>query len=82
MNTLKQLVTSSADQESISLFIKSLATFALLFGFDQTVVTEGSGYLTNLIVGVGMIASAGTGMWGLIRKVKLGQWSAPAYSKD
>lgn len=79
MNTLTRLITSSKDPESVSLFISSIATFAVLFGLDNTVITEGSGYLTNLIVGFAMAASAGTSIWGLIRKVKLGRWNAPTY---
>ena len=75
MNTFKKLIASSANPENVSLFIKSLATFAVLFGLDSTVVNEGGGYLTNLIVGVGMIVSAGTGLWGLGRKIKLGRWN-------
>lgn len=72
---------SSADPESVSMFVKSLAAFAVLFGLDSVVVNEAGGYLTNLIFAGGMIISAGTGLWGLIRKVKLGKWSAPQYPK-
>ena len=81
MNTIKSLVMSSADPESVSLFVKSVATFVVLFGLDASVVNEGGGYLTNLIVAIGMAVSSVTGLWGLIRKVKLGQWSAPQYPK-
>jgi len=73
---IKSLLTSSADPETISLFVKSLCTFAVLFGLDSTVVNEGGGYLMNLLVGIGMVVSAGTGLWGLGRKIKLGRWSA------
>ena len=76
-NFISWLVTSSSDPESVSLFVKSLATLAVLFGFDSMVINEVVGYLNNLIVGVGMIAAAVTGLLGLGRKVKLGQWSAP-----
>ena len=76
METLKRIVMSSSDPESVSLFVKSLVAFAVLFGLDSTVVNEGGGYLTNLIVGFGMIVSAGTGLWGLGRKMKFGRWSA------
>jgi len=79
---IKQLLTSSASPENISLFVKSLATFAVLFGLDSTIVNEGGGYLTNLLVGIGMVVSAGTGLWGLGRKVRFGRWSAPKYNND
>lgn len=79
---IKQLMMSSADPESVSLFVKSLISFALLFGLDSTVVNEAGGFVINLIVGIGMVVSAGTGLWGLGRKVKLGRWSAPKYSDD
>ena len=72
---LKSLITSSANPENISLFIKSLATFAILFGIDNTVVDEASGYLTTILVNGAMIITAGTGLWGLIRKFKFGRWS-------
>jgi len=72
----KSIITSSTDPNTISLFVKSLATFAILFGIDNTVVNEASGQLTNLLLGTGMVFTALTGLYGLIRKVKFGQWSA------
>ena len=73
---IKSLITSSADPEKISLTVKSLLTLAVLFGLDSTIVNEAGGYITNLIVGVAMVISAGTGLWGIGRKIKLGKWSA------
>jgi len=74
---IPSIFRSASDPESVSLFVKSLITFAVLFGFDSAVVNEAGGYLTNLILAVGMIVSAVTGLVGLFRKVKLGRWSAP-----
>lgn len=85
METLKKIVLSSANPENVSLFIKSLVTFAVLFGFDAVVVSESGEYLTNLLVGVGMILTSITGLFGLARKIKLGKWSASpsdGYSND
>ena len=75
-------IMSSASPENVSLTVKSLVTLAILFGLDSVVIEEGGGYLTNLLVGIGMVVSAGTGLWGLVRKVKLGRWSAPKYNSD
>ena len=82
MNTLKQLVTSSADPESISLLIKSAATFLILFGADATVVTQISNDSMSLVMKVLEVIALGYAVWGGARKVKLGRWSAPVYSKD
>lgn len=82
---IPQWLRSSADPESVSLFVKSLATFAILFGVDHTVVDQAGGQLTNLIVGVGMAASAVTALWGIVRKIRYGRWSARAsdtFSRD
>lgn len=82
MNTLKQLITSSTSPESVSLTVKSLVTLAVLFGFDSAVVNDAGGYLTNLLVAIGMIVSALTGLYGIGRKIKLGRWSASNYTAD
>ena len=74
--TIQWFITSSADPENVSLFIKSLATFAILFGIDTTIVNDAGGYIGNFIVGLGMIASALSGLWGIGRKIQLGKWSA------
>jgi hypothetical protein len=76
------LLTSSQNPENYSLFIKSAAALAVLFGLDSVVVQEAGGQITNIIIAVGMFASSVSGMYGLYRKMQLGRWSAPAYSED
>lgn len=73
---MEKLLMSSKDPAKISMFIKSLAVFAVLFGVDQTVVDALQVELFNLVTAVGMLIAAGTGVWGLVRKVQLGRWSA------
>lgn len=73
---LSWLVTSSQSPENYSLFIKSLVTLAVLFGFDQAIVGDAGNQITNLLVAVGMIISSATGLVGLARKLYLGRWSA------
>ena len=73
---MEKLLISSKDPAKISMFIKSLAVFAVLFGVDQTVVDALQVELFNLVTAVGMLIAAGTGVWGLVRKVQLGRWSA------
>jgi hypothetical protein len=69
-------LTSSADRENYSLFIKSAAALVVLFGVDSAVVNDAGNQIANVIVAVGMLISAITALVGLVRKVKLGQWSA------
>lgn len=76
MNNIPAIIRSASDPESVSMFVKSLVSLLLLAGLDQAVVNEGGGYLTNLIVGLGMLASSATGLYGLFRKAKLGRWNA------
>ena len=73
---IQAFITSSTNPEKVSLFIKSLATFLVLFGFDSAVVNEGGGQLTNFLVGVGMVVSAVTSLYGLTRKAYMGRWHA------
>ena len=75
-------LTSSAHPENYSLFFKSAAALAVLFGFDSIIVNEAGGEISNAVVGIGMIISSVTGLIGLYRKAKLGRWSAPSYSQD
>lgn len=79
---IPSLIRSSTDPESVSLFVKSIVALAILFGVDTTIVNEAGGFLSNLIVGIGMVATAITGIWGLFRKMNLGRWSAPSYRED
>lgn len=74
--TIDWFITSSKNPENVSLFVKSLATVAILFGLDSTVVNDGGGYIGNLVIGLGMVAASLTGLWGLGRKITLGRWSA------
>lgn len=67
---------SSANPENVSLFIKSVVALAVLFGFDQAVINSVQSELANLCVGIGMVVSSVTALYGLYRKVKLGRWSA------
>ncbi|MBT9167846.1 MAG: hypothetical protein DDT19_01189 [Syntrophomonadaceae bacterium] len=74
--TLKWFVTSSTNPEKISLTIKGIVAFAILVGLDEAVVNEFGNNLANFILGLGILASAGLGIWGAIRKIVIGRWSA------
>lgn len=76
MNIINWFITSSSDNERLSLTIKSIATIAVLFGVDSVITNEGSGYIVTIITSVGTLISAVTGLYGLGRKVYLGRWSA------
>ena len=76
MEIIKWLITSSADPEKVSLFIKSLATLAVLFGLNEAVVSQIGSEIANIVVGVGMVVSSGTVLWALGRKIRFGRWSA------
>ena len=52
-------VMSSKNPEKVGLTVKSLLAFGLLFGIDSSVADEGAGHIVNLIVALGMLASAG-----------------------
>lgn len=81
MEKIKALFISSADPEKISLFIKSIAAFAVLFGVDQTVVDQIGSSIADIITAGGMLLTALTALYGLFRKFKLGRWSATSYSQ-
>lgn len=76
MDFINWLIASSEDPNKVSLFIKSLVTFAVLFGVDATFADTAAGYLISIISATGMGIAAVMGIWGLFRKVKNGQWSA------
>ena len=76
MNTIQWFIRSSADPASLSLTIKSLATIAVLFGLDSVIVDEGAGHIVTIISSIGTLISAGVAIAGLVRKIKLGRWSA------
>lgn len=63
-------VKSSIDPSKLSLTLKSLTVFAVLFGIDGTIADEGAGHIVNLVVALGMLASAGSGAYGFVRKFK------------
>lgn len=75
-NFIDWFITSSEDPTKVSLFIKSLASFAILFGLDSTVVSQAGNAVVSLITSLGVVVSAIAALWGLIRKFKNGQWSA------
>lgn len=77
INIFDWFVTSSQNPENISLFLKSAATFAVLFGVDSTIVANLQSSIPSLVVGLGMVISAVTAIYGLIRKLQFGRWSAP-----
>jgi hypothetical protein len=76
MEFLNKLTTSSTDSAKISLFLKSIGAFAVILGVDSTLIDAINVQALNFITGIGMIVSAGTALYGLLRKVKLGRWSA------
>ena len=82
MDTIKSLITSSANPENVSLFVKSLGTLLVLWGLDATVVSQAGNQIVSIVTAIGMLISAGTGLWGLLRKYQLGRWNAVPYSKD
>lgn len=82
METIKQFFTSSDSPEKVSLTIKSIAAFAVIFGFDATVVNDAGNEAANIVTAIGMLIASGSALYGMFRKAKLGRWSAPNYSKD
>lgn len=73
---LNSLIASSTDPKKVSLTIKSIAAFVVLFGLDSVIVNQAADQLTNLIAGIGMTISAASALYGLARKAYLGRWSA------
>lgn len=63
-------VMSSQDRNKLSLTIKSLATFLVLFGVDSAVIDEGVNQIVSLTVAVGMLMSAGMSAYGFVRKFR------------
>ena len=68
---------SSANPKNISLLVRSLATFAVLFGADATVVTQIDNDLVSLIAKVLEVVALGYAVWGGGRKIILGRWTHP-----
>lgn len=76
METIKTFFTSSTSPEKVSLTIKSLAAFLVIFGFDNAVLSDVGNQAATFVAGVGMVISALTTLYGLSRKVYIGRWSA------
>lgn len=76
MNVINYLLTSSEDPAKISLFIKSVAALAVLFGLDSTVVSAAQNDIATIVTNGAMVISALVALYGLARKIKNGQWSA------
>lgn len=81
METIKQFLTSSDSPEKVSLTIKSLAAFLILFGFDNAVLNDFGSNAASLVAGLGMVISSATALYGLFRKARLGRWSAPVVTR-
>lgn len=64
-------VVSSQNPQKLSLTLKSLAAFAVLFGVDSAIVDEGIGHFVNLIASLGMLATTITAIYGFVRKFKV-----------
>lgn len=64
-------IMSSKDPEKLGLTIKGIAMLAVVFGVDQSVVTEGSDALTHVIVALGVVASSLISLYGFCRKIYL-----------
>lgn len=75
-------LTSSANPENISLLVKGLATLLILIGADAAVVSQLQSDLLSLIVKAVEVAALVASVWGGMRKVQLGRWSAPKYSHE
>lgn len=77
MEIFNWLITSSANPENVSLFIKSAVVLGALFGLDSTVISQAGNEVVHLIALLGMVVSSVTALVGLIRKLQLGRWSHP-----
>ena len=76
MNILKKvwdwLVYSSSNPEKISLTLKGLVPFAVLFGFVDSGALEAiNNAVVNLLVQAGSFVTAGATLYGAVRKVYL-----------
>lgn len=65
---LNWFILSSKDPSKLSLTIKSISVLALLLGIDKMVIDEGEDTFIALIVAIGMVASALSGVYGFLRK--------------
>ena len=76
MNTFQKLITSSANSENISLLLKGLATFVVIFGADATIVSQLNSDLMSIVTKIFEVVALGYSVWGGARKIRLGRWSA------
>ena len=76
MNTFQKLITSSANSENISLLLKGLTTFMVIFGADATIVSQLNSDLMSIVTKILEIVALGYSVWGGARKIYLGRWSA------
>jgi hypothetical protein len=72
-------LASSANPENVSLFLKGLAAVAVLLGVDNTIVASIQNDILTIITNGGIVIAAAVSIWGAMRKISLGRWSAPKY---
>lgn len=76
-----KLITSSADPKALSLTVKGILTAALpifiaLSGADEATANGIMDMVVNVVFyGSGLFSTVVT-LWGLLRKLQLGKWSA------
>lgn len=75
------IIASSADPKKVSLFVRglllSLAPIAMLvFGLTEADVNGLLDAVVNVVFFALSLVAAGQVLWGLVRKVQLGRWSA------
>lgn len=63
------IVKSSANPENISLFIKGLAGFGVLFGVDSAVIVQFGNELAHLVAIAAMAVASVISLYGLVRKI-------------
>ena len=71
MKIVNWFIKSSADPQKLSLTLKALVGFAVLFGIDGSVANEGVGHVVLFVTALGQIVSAGIALYGFGRKVYL-----------
>ena len=71
MKIVNWFIKSSADPQKLSLTLKALVGFAVLFGIDGAVANEGVGHVVLFVTALGQIVSAGFALYGFGRKIYL-----------
>lgn len=79
--TINWLITSSKDPKALSLTVKgallAIAPLAMYaFGVTEADFNDIVGGIVNLVFALATAFSAFMTLWGLLRKVRLGRWSA------